>query len=266
MVEAAAAAPARKYIVGGNWKCNGSVEFVRTQTSMLNSVEYNQDACEVVVAPISLQIASAKTCLNSNIAVACQNISAEKNGAFTGEISADQIKDFELKWVLIGHSERRTLFGETDAIVAKKVVRAQEADLSAIVCIGETLEEREGEKTNEVLKTQLDAVKESITDWSRIVIAYEPVWAIGTGKTATPEIAQEAHAYIRQWLTENVSADVSAATRIQYGGSANAKNCGDLIAQQDIDGFLVGGASLKAEFKDIIQTVATAGTAPATTE
>ena len=187
MVDAAAAQ--RKYIIGGNWKCNGSVEFVRNHTSMLNSMEYNQDVLEIVVAPISLQIASAKTMLNSNIKVASQNISAEKNGAFTGEISADQVKDFELEWTLVGHSERRTLFGETDAIVAKKVLRAQEAGLKTILCIGETLAEREAEKTNDVLKTQLDTVKDNITDWGKIVIAYEPVWAIGTGKTATPEIA-----------------------------------------------------------------------------
>ena len=264
MVEAASAQ--RKFIIGGNWKCNGSVEFVRNHTSMLNSMEYNKDAVEVVVAPISLQIASAKTCLNSYIKVASQNISAEKNGAFTGEISADQIKDFELEWTLVGHSERRTHFGETDAIVAKKVLRAQESGLSTILCVGETLEEREGEKTNDVLKTQLVAVKESITDWGRIVLAYEPVWAIGTGKTATPEIAQEAHAFIRQWLVENISPEVSAATRIQYGGSANAKNVGALIGQQDIDGFLVGGASLKPEFAEIVQIVSTAGSAAATTD
>jgi len=269
MVEAAAAGGLvgpRKFIVGGNWKCNGSVEFIRTHTALLNAMEYNQDAVDVVVAPVSLQIASTKTCLNSYISVACQNISSEKNGAFTGEISADQIKDFELKWVVIGHSERRTLFGETDAIVAKKVVRAQDAGLSAIVCIGETLEEREAEKTNDVLKTQLDAVKDSITDWSKVVLAYEPVWAIGTGKTATPEIAQEAHAYIRSWLTDNISAEVATQTRIQYGGSANAKNCGALIAQPDIDGFLVGGASLKPEFADIVSTVSTAATTAPSTE
>ena len=256
----------RKYIIGGNWKCNGSVEFVRNHTNMLNTMEYNQDTLEVVVAPISLQIASAKTMLNSNIKVASQNISAEKNGAFTGEISADQVKDFELEWTIVGHSERRTLFGETDAIVAKKVLRSQESGLNTILCIGETLAEREAEKTNDVLKTQLDAVKDSITDWGKIVLAYEPVWAIGTGKTATPEIAQDAHAYIRQWLSINVSAEVSAATRIQYGGSANAKNVGTLIAQPDIDGFLVGGASLKPEFIDIVNIVSDANKEQASTE
>ena len=127
--------------------------------------------------------------LIAGVEVACQNISAKKDGAFTGEISAEQVKDFGLRWTLVGHSERRQLYGETDENVAVKVSRAQEAGLHAIVCIGETLEQREAGQTNEVLRTQLNAVKPSVSDWSRIVIAYEPVWAIGTGKVATPEIA-----------------------------------------------------------------------------
>jgi len=191
--------------------------------------------------------------LISGVEVASQSISSKKDGAFTGEISAEQVKDFGLKWTLVGHSERRTLYGETNEVVAAKVQRAQEAGLSAIVCIGETLEIREAGTTNEVLKQQLDAVKPSITDWSRIVIAYEPVWAIGTGKVATPEIAQETHAYIRSWLSAEVSPAVANATRIQYGGSATAANVGALIVMPDIDGFLVGGASLKPEFCDIIK-------------
>lgn len=252
MVEAPAQ---RKYIIGGNWKSNGSVDFVRTMcTDTLNTMEFDANRVEVVVAPIALHITSTKTMLNSNVLVAAQNISADGNGAFTGEISAEQIVDFGLQWTLVGHSERRKLFGETDEIVAKKVARAQAANLKVILCVGETLEQREANQTNDVLKAQLDAVKTSISNWSSIVIAYEPVWAIGTGKTATPEIAQSAHAYIRSWLTDNVSADVAAATRIQYGGSANAGNVADLIAQPDIDGFLVGGASLKPEFGTIVKT------------
>ena len=248
------AAPQRKYIIGGNWKSNGTVEFVRTHCDALNASDFARGEIEVVVAPISIHIASAKAMLTSGVDVCCQNISATKDGAFTGEISAEQVKDFDLKWTLVGHSERRQKQGETDEIVAVKTGRAQEAGLNAIVCIGETLEEREAGTTNDVLKRQLDAIKPSISDWGRIVLAYEPVWAIGTGKVATPEIAQSAHAYIRSWLSSSVSEAVAAATRIQYGGSANAKNCGELIAQPDIDGFLVGGASLKPEFCDIIKT------------
>ena len=164
------------------------------------------------------------------------------------------MKDFGLEWTLIGHSERRVKYGETDEMVATKTERALGAGLKVILCIGETLEQREAGQTNDVLKTQLDAVKNVVNNWGSIVLAYEPVWAIGTGKTATPAIAQEAHAYVRSWLTENVSADAAASVRIQYGGSANAANCGDLIAQPDIDGFLVGGASLKPEFGTIVKT------------
>ena len=264
MVEAPAS---RKFIVGGNWKSNGSVDFVRNMcTNTLNTMEFDSNRVEVVVAPISLHITSTKTMLNSNVLVCAQNISAEGKGAFTGEVSADQIVDFGLQWTLVGHSERRKLFDETDEVVAKKVAKAQAAGLKTILCIGETLEQREAGQTNDVIKQQLDAVKGSVSQWSTIVIAYEPVWAIGTGKTATPQIAQDAHAYIRSWLTDNVSAEVAAATRIQYGGSANAGNCADLIAQPDIDGFLVGGASLKPEFATIVKTVSDANAAQAQAE
>lgn len=243
----------RKYIVGGNWKSNGSVDFVRTQcTEVLNTMSFDQSKLDVVVAPVFIHIASAKAMLNESVSVAAQNVSAHKNGAFTGEVSADQVKDFGVSWAIIGHSERRSLFGETNEIVATKVTRAQEAGLNTILCIGEQLAEREAGTTNDVLKEQLDAVKLAVSDWSRVVIAYEPVWAIGTGKVATPEQAQETHAYVRSWLTDNISADVAVATRIQYGGSANAGNAATLIAQPDIDGFLVGGASLKPEFAKIV--------------
>ena len=221
----------RKYIIGGNWKSNGSVDFVRTQcTEVLNTMSFDQSKLEVVVAPVFIHIASAKAMLNESVSVAAQNVSAHKNGAFTGEVSADQVKDFGVNWAIIGHSERRSLFGETNEVVATKVTRAQEAGLNTILCIGEQLAEREAGTTNDVLKEQLDAVKLAVSDWSRVVIAYEPVWAIGTGKVATPEQAQETHAYVRSWLTDNISADVAAATRIQYGGSANAGNAATLIA------------------------------------
>ena len=174
-------------------------------------------------------------------------------GPYTGEICGEQLKDFDVEWVIIGHSERRTLYGETSEIVGKKVQKAQDIGLSSIVCIGETLDQREAEQTYDVLQQQLEAFKGSVQDWSKIVIAYEPVWAIGTGKTATPEIAQEAHEFIRLWLKDNVSDEVSQQVRIQYGGSVNGKNAADLIKQQDIDGFLVGGASLKPDFLNIIE-------------
>lgn len=171
-------------------------------------------------------------------------------------MSADQVKDFGLDWTILGHSERRKHFGESDEVVANKVKQAQEHGLNAIVCIGESESEREEGKTNDVLKVQLDAIKASVTNWASIVIAYEPIWAIGTGKSATPEMAQETHAYVRSWFVSEVSAEVAAGMRIQYGGSANAANSAALISQPDIDGFLVGGASLKPEFAVIVANAA----------
>lgn len=246
----------RKAIIGGNWKSNGTVSFVKQQcTEVLNTMKFDPERTEVVVAPVFIHIAPAKALLNDNIQLSVENISSTKNGAYTGEVSAEQVKDFGLNWAIVGHSERRTLFGETNEVVAQKILRAQEAGLNAIWCIGETLKEREAGTTNDVLKVQLQSCLASISDWNRIVIAYEPVWAIGTGKTATPEIAQETHAFIRHWLVDNVSKEVSERMRIQYGGSANAANAANLISQPDIDGFLVGGASLKPEFATIVEIV-----------
>jgi triosephosphate isomerase (TIM) len=194
----------------------------------------------------------AKVMLQDNVKVASQNVSVYGTGAYTGEIAAEQLVDFGIEWTLVGHSERRAYFHEDNSTVAKKVSNALDAGVSVILCIGETLDQRESGSTNDILKEQLDAVKESVKDWSKVVIAYEPVWAIGTGKTATPEMAQETHAFIRQWINESVSAETGASTRIIYGGSVNDKNAKDLIGQADLDGFLVGGASLTAAFKVIV--------------
>jgi triosephosphate isomerase len=190
-----------------------------------------------------------------HIIVAAQNCAAQGNGAFTGEISADILSDLGLQWVILGHSERRSLYHECNDYVAKKVKYALDKGLNVILCIGEKLDEREAEKTNEVLKAQLDACKASVADWSKVVVAYEPVWAIGTGKVASPEQAQDTQAYVRSWLKDNVSEDVANHTRIIYGGSVTAGNCGELIKKPDVDGFLVGGASLKPEFGEIIKTL-----------
>ena len=194
----------------------------------------------------------AKVMVQDNVKVAAQNVSLYDTGAYTGEIAASQLVDFGLEWTIIGHSERRSLFHEDNETVAKKVSNALDAGLNVILCIGETLDQREGGTTNDKLKEQLDACKDSIKDWSKVVVAYEPVWAIGTGKVATPEQAQETHTYIRSWITENVSEETGSATRIIYGGSVNGKNCTELIGQSEIDGFLVGGASLKDQFISIV--------------
>ena len=246
----------RKMIIGGNWKSNGTVQSIKDLVNnVLNQADYNTEKVDVVVMPISIHIASVKALLKENIKVCAQNVSATGNGAFTGEVSGEQLKDFDVQWVCIGHSERRNIYNETDSQVAAKVAKCQALGLNCYVCIGEHLEQREAGETNNILKGQLDAVKDSVQDWSKVVLAYEPVWAIGTGKTATPEIAEETHQYIRSWLKENVSEDVANATRITYGGSVNAKTAPELIKQPNVDGFLVGGASLKPEFADIIQTM-----------
>jgi triosephosphate isomerase len=179
-------------------------------------------------------------------------------GAFTGHVTADVAKDFGLSWVLTGHSEMRSIFGETDAATAQKARAALDVGASAIVCIGESLAEREAGATLEVCVRQLNAVAAALKpeDWARVVVAYEPVWAIGTGKVATKEQAQEVHAALRAWVASTVGAEVAAAVRIVYGGSVNAANCKALIAEPDIDGFLVGGAALKPEFADIVKSAA----------
>lgn len=163
-----------------------------------------------------------------------------------------QLKDSNITWTLLGHSERRVILQETDTFVASKTKAALDGGLSVILCCGESLEQREAGKTIEVVTNQLRAVAKEVQDWSKIVIAYEPIWAIGTGKVATTEQAQEVHAAIREWLAKEVSKETAEATRIIYGGSVSEKNCNELAKEKDIDGFLVGGASLKPAFVDII--------------
>ena len=209
-----------------------------------------------MISPAAVHLHQAQGLIAPHIHIAAQNAGAQGNGAFTGEISADILVDMGLHWVILGHSERRSLYHETSEVVAKKTKYALEKGLKVILCIGEKLDEREAGTTNEVLKSQLDACKESVHDWSKVVVAYEPVWAIGTGKVASPEQAQETQAYVRSWLRDNVSEAVAQATRIIYGGSVTETNCADLIKQTDVDGFLVGGASLKPAFADIIKGVA----------
>ena len=200
---------------------------------------------EVVVAPPALFLLLVREHLKTELEVCSQNVFDKPNGAFTGEISAEQLADSKINWTLIGHSERRVVLGETDSFIASKTKAALDGGLRVILCIGETLEQREAGDTIKVATRQLNAVKEKNVDWSKIVIAYEPVWAIGTGKVATTEQAQQVHAAIRDWLKQEVNPSASEKTRIIYGGSVTEKNCGELSQQADVDGFLVGGASLK---------------------
>ena len=248
----------KKYLIGGNWKCNGSRESNEALVKTLNEGGEFSPLAQVVVSPAALHIDYVKANLRDDIKVAAQNIGLNKgSGAFTGDISADMCADFGLEWVIAGHSERRALQAETNEHVGTKTKVAIEAGLSVIVCIGEQLSDRESGNTEDVIFAQLQAVADQIAadQWDKVVIAYEPVWAIGTGVTATPEMAQDTHVAIRGWLKDTVSAEVATATRIIYGGSVKGANCESLVAQPDIDGFLVGGASLKADFLNIIKCV-----------
>ncbi|MCG7894948.1 MAG: triose-phosphate isomerase [Candidatus Thiodiazotropha taylori] len=239
----------RRPLVAGNWKMNGSLESVR---SLLDGIKEGVGAvtnAEVAVCPTAIFIPEAQQSLNgTDIAWGGQDLSTETSGAYTGEVAASMLNDFACKYVIVGHSERRTYHNESDDLVAKKFATARAAGLAPILCVGETLEERESGVTNEVVARQLNAVieLEGVAALADGVIAYEPVWAIGTGKTATPEQAQEVHAFIRSLVAEK-SAEVAEGVRILYGGSMKPGNAKELIGKADIDGGLIGGASLAAE-------------------
>ncbi|KAK4775293.1 hypothetical protein SAY86_010228 [Trapa natans] len=244
-----------KFFVGGNWKCNGSKESITRLVSDLNSATLETDV-DVVVAPPFVYLDLVKSSLTYRIEISSQNSWIGKGGAFTGEISVEQLTDIGCKWVILGHSERRHIIGENDEFIGKKAAYALSQGLRVIACIGELLEEREAGNTFDVCFKQLKAYSDAIPSWDAVVIAYEPVWAIGTGKVATPEQAQEVHVACRDWLKKNVSAEVASKTRIIYGGSVNGSNCAELAKKEDIDGFLVGGASLKGpEFATIVNSV-----------
>lgn len=244
----------RKKIVAGNWKMNGSTELVNTLLPQLAEVAKTLSAV-VLVCPPAPYLSAARDKSDGQILIGAQNCHDQSSGAYTGEISVGMLQDLSVGHVLLGHSERRALFGETDAQVADKVIAATQAGLVAVLCVGETLAEREDERTLSVVLSQVAAVTQvlPVAEWHRLVIAYEPVWAIGTGQTATSEQAQEVHAAIRAFLAEQ-NADAADAMSILYGGSVKADNASELFAQPDIDGALVGGASLDAkEFISICQ-------------
>ena len=240
----------RKPFIAGNWKMNNTIEESKSLVSELASLVNNVDNVEIGVSPTAICLSPViEAAKSSNVLVGAQNLYWEKSGAYTGEWSGEMLKDAGTDFVIIGHSERRQYFGETNETVNKKVKSAFEAGLTPIMCVGETLEERESDKAFEVIK---DHVENGLSGLDsalapNVVIAYEPVWAIGTGKTASKEQAQEIHAYIRQLLTDMFDANIAEQIRIQYGGSVKPDNVKELMAQPDIDGALVGGASLKAE-------------------
>jgi triosephosphate isomerase len=248
----------RKKIVAGNWKMNldyneGLSLFSEVANMVKDEVTGNQQV--VVCSPfIHLYSLAQLAKGHSHVSIGAQNAHQAESGAYTGEVSAKMIKSVGAQYVILGHSERRQYFGETNELLAAKVDTVLKHDLKPIFCIGETLEEREADKHFEVIKTQLEEgiFGLSEADFAKVVLAYEPVWAIGTGKTATSEQAQEIHAFIRNAIAEQYNQQIADDTTILYGGSCNAKNAPELFAQPDIDGGLIGGASLKSrDFTDI---------------
>jgi triosephosphate isomerase len=248
---------ARKLIIAANWKMNkGPADTAGFIEAFLPSAQALAGECDIVIAPPFLSIPSAAASLaGSPVALSAQNASEQDAGAFTGEVSTAMLMEAGVQHVILGHSERRSIYGEGDQLINSKVKKCLAAGLHPIFCIGETLEEREGGKLEEILRRQVSGGLAGLSneDMSTVVLAYEPVWAIGTGVTATPEQAQEAHAFVRTLVREQFGHEIAAATRIQYGGSVKPSNSADLMAREDIDGALVGGASLDADsFRDLI--------------
>ena len=253
----------RKFIVGGNWKCNGTLATVEPLANGVATAVTDAlaEKVEVVIGVPFLYIMKVQEVLaahptGKNVLVSAENCWL-KAGAFTGEVQIGMLADIKVPYVILGHSERRAIFKESNELGADKCKVAIENGLNVIACIGETEQQRMDNQTEAVVAEQLKAIANVLTkeQWKHVVLAYEPVWAIGTGKTATPEQAQEVHEFIRKWLAENVAAEVAEETRIQYGGSVSPANCNELAKKKDIDGFLVGGASLDAaKFATIINS------------
>ena len=242
----------RKPIIAGNWKMNKTAAEGVALVESLKPLVADANCDVVVCVPFTDIPAVSAAVKGSNIHVGAQNVHFAEKGAYTGEISAEMLKEFGVEYVIIGHSERRQYFGETDETVNKRMLAALAAGLTPIVCVGESLEERETGKTESVLAVQIEEGLKGLDDVSKIVIAYEPVWAIGTGRTATAEQANETIAFIRKKCAEVFCPNCAQKVRIQYGGSMNAKNCKELMAMPEIDGGLIGCASLKADDFSVI--------------
>ena len=241
----------RKTIIAGNWKMNNDLkESEKLIVDLKNLLQNEKPNCDVVVCPPYTSLSEASKLLKgSQIKLGAQNMHFEENGAFTGEVSASMLKSIGCEYVILGHSERRHIFGESNEMINKKIKKALSAGLKPIFCVGELLEERENGTTNDVVKKQIlkGLAEISADDMKNIIVAYEPVWAIGTGKTASPAQAQEVHEFIRDLIEITYSLEIANDLVIQYGGSVKPDNAKELISQKDIDGALVGGACLKAD-------------------
>lgn len=250
----------RKTIIAGNWKMNKTPSETKAFAEQFKAILPKTKWCDIVVCVPTVDLSAAvRAFKDSRIAVGAENVYFEKSGAYTGEISADMLADLGVRYVIVGHSERRALFGETDEIVNKKVLAALEAGLNPIICVGESLAQREMGVTMELIALQVKSALAGVSaeQMRRCVIAYEPIWAIGTGETATPEQAEEVCQHIRTIIRKRFGSKNARAMTILYGGSMNEKNAFELLAQPDIDGGLIGGASLKpVDFSKIVAATA----------
>lgn len=250
----------RKNIIAGNWKMNKDLsEAFQLVSELKTELEGKNLNAEVIVAPPFIALDAINSLIKgSNIKLAAQNMHPADSGAFTGELSVSMLKSVGCTHVILGHSERRTIFGESDEFINEKVIKALDSELIPILCCGESLEQRENGTTFTVVEKQIRVGLESLSpkQIENVIIAYEPIWAIGTGKTASPEQAQEVHAAIRKLLVELTSTEIASNITIQYGGSVKPDNAKELLSKPDIDGALVGGACLKADsFRDIVLSV-----------
>ncbi len=249
----------RKKVIAGNWKMyydlSESQNLISRLTSGLSGKKFN---CDIIICPPFTSLSEASSLIKDTpIKLGAQNMYFQESGAYTGEISAKMLKSVGCEYVILGHSERRTIFKESDGLINEKIKAALKAGLKPIFCVGETLEERENRKEKDVLKTQLSRGLDQISldEMKQIIIAYEPVWAIGTGRTATPAQADEMHEYIRNYIQDDFTPEIAENLIIQYGGSVKPDNAGDLLSRKDIDGALIGGACLKADsFISIIES------------
>jgi triosephosphate isomerase len=240
----------RRKIIAGNWKMNNDLAATQNLISNLLKSLTGNEKCDIIVCPPFISLSEAGTQLkNSVVKLGAQNMYFENDGAFTGEVSAQMLKSAGCEFVILGHSERRAIFNESDSLINKKIKKAISSGLKPIFCVGETLEQREKGITKDIIKTQItEGLKDiSAGEVKSLIVAYEPVWAIGTGRNATPEQAQEVHEFIRSLIKEKYSEGIAGNLIIQYGGSVKPDNAKDLLSRKDIDGALVGGASLKAD-------------------
>ena len=247
----------RKHVVAGNWKMFKTRDEAQATVREVVGLVGNIQTADIVVCPPFTALGAVEGILTGSVVqLGAQNVHWQDEGAFTGEVSVSMLADYGCSHVIIGHSERRHYFQESDEVIQDKLEKVFSTELIPILCIGESLEAREADRVQEVIPSQLERALRELTDpqTSRIIIAYEPVWAIGTGRTATPELAEEVHFLIRSWLSDHSSVGVADQVRILYGGSVTPENAGQLIEQENIDGFLVGGASLDAQsFAKIVQ-------------